>query len=125
MKITINEYYEDRTGEYITTKYLVDEEQITEEEYHNLMDTLDEINEFAEDECDGNCDECLNNQIEQPLEANQFLIAVTNAVNDVLEMFEDENTCDDCKAHALMELVMLGVDGALQGCIGKSKLDLN
>ena len=72
--------------------------------------------EKQEDEIENECD-C-------PCETNSFLVAVTDLVNDTLEMFEDQNTCDDCKFQALMDLVIMGVDGALQGYIVREE-DLN
>lgn len=124
MKLTVNNYFDDQNGEYICTKFYIDGDECTFEEYEEMLDSL---NSFNEDECDGNCDECPNNRFEQEeepekLEENQFLRVITDAVNDTLEMFDDPNTCEDCKAHALLDLVMLGVDGALQGCIGRKEL---
>jgi hypothetical protein len=43
--------------------------------------------------------------------------AILDAINDTFEMFENPTTCDDCKKKALINLVLLGVDGAMQGCI--------
>lgn len=60
MKLTISEYYDDETGMYIATKYFVDGESITEDDYDELIDMLDRENEedYEEDECDGDCDNC-------------------------------------------------------------------
>lgn len=120
MKLTINNWFDNESGEYLTTKFYIDGEECSEEEYCEILEDLNNINN--EVDCDGNCEECPNNKYEQEQEENQFLRAVTDAVNNILEMFEDENTCDDCKAHALLDLVMLGVDGALQGCIGREEM---
>ena len=76
--------------------------------------------EKQEDEIENECD-C---PYDCPCETNSFLVAVTDLVNDTLEMFEDQNTCDDCKFQALMDLVIMGVDGALQGYIVREE-DLN
>jgi hypothetical protein len=117
LKLTISTYYNNESGEYLTTKFYIDGEECSEEEYCEILEDLNNINN--EVDCDGNCEECPNNKYEQEQEENQFLRAVTDAVNDTLEMFEDENTCDDCKFEALMGLVFLGVNGALQGCVIK------
>jgi hypothetical protein len=105
LKLTINEYYDDQTGEYIATKFYIDGAECSEDDYDEMLDALGSI-----DKCDCDCEEC-------PGESNWFLRATTDAVNDTLEMFEDPNTCDDCKFQALMDLVTMGVDGALQGYI--------
>jgi len=119
MKFTVNNWYDDQNGEYIATKYYIDNEEVIFEEYRDLIESFTEEN--YEEECDGNCEECTlhTESSEQP--ENQFLRAVTDEINDVLEMFENPTTCDDCKGQALMGLVMLGIDGALQGCIGKKE----
>lgn len=105
MKVTINEFYEDRTGEYITTKYLVDGEPITEEEYDSLMETLDEINinnicedevcEFGEFECDEckfndevdqcDCPDCTLDRYSQIL--SEMTGGCIGCIRDVLESF--------------------------------------
>jgi hypothetical protein len=70
-------------------------------------------NEFNSD-CDG-CDEC------DECESQDFGHVITDRINLVMEMFNDSDVCDDCKFEALVDLVLLGVDGALQGCIGRKE----
>ncbi len=122
MKLTNVIYFDDEDGSFVAEKFFINSEECSEEDYEEILDEFDNVNEINEDECDGNCDGCPNNKFKQEPEENQFLRVVTDAVNDTLEMFENPTTCDDCKAHALLDLVMLGVDGALQGCIGREEM---
>jgi len=53
MKLTVNHYYDDENGEYIASKYYIDGEECSFEDYEDFIEELN-----GEDECDGNCDEC-------------------------------------------------------------------
>lgn len=116
MKLTINQYFDDENGQFVCEKFYVDGQEISEQEYIEMLDTLD-IPEEDNCECDGcpDYDKCHSD------EPQDFLHVVTDMVNETLEMFDNPTTCEDCKAHALLDLVMLGADGALQGCIGRKE----
>jgi len=71
LKLTENHYYDDKTLEFICTKYYVDGDQIEYEDYMDLVDDLnidendcDEIENEC-DYCDGCC-ECDNDQCDCP-----------------------------------------------------------
>lgn len=115
MKLSVNDYFDDEDGKYIATKYFIDGEECSENDYFDMLEELDEI-EYEDDEVEEieicGCPCC---------EGNNYLEVVIDKINEVMEMFESNCACDDCKFSALMELVMLGADGALQGCIGKAE----
>ena len=121
MRLTVNNWFDDDTGEHVATKFYIQGEECSLEDYEEMYNSFG--NEYCEEECDGYCEDCEFNtdgvESEESGQENQFLRAVTDEINDILEMFENPTTCNDCKCQALMGLVMLGVDGALQGCIGK------
>lgn len=61
MKLTINSYYDNQNGDYIATKFYIDGQECSEEEYCEMVDSLnDASNENVDvnenDECD--CMEC-------------------------------------------------------------------
>lgn len=120
MKFTRSEYYDDQDGKFVAEKFYINGDEVCEDEFFEMLEDLEEFNgendEIAYYENDEiEYDDCC--PCDCPCETNSFLVAVTDLVNDTLEMFEDPNTCDDCKFRALMDLVTMGVDGALQGYI--------
>jgi hypothetical protein len=66
------------------------------------------------DECDccQECDEC---------ESQDFGEVIADRIITVMEILENPDTCEDCKFEVLMDLVLLGVDGALDGYIGRKE----
>jgi len=48
MKLTINEYYDNQDGKYIATKYLIDGEEVSKEEYYDMLDAFDDVNQVDE-----------------------------------------------------------------------------
>lgn len=114
MKLTINQYFDDENGQFVCEKFYVDGQEISEQEYIEMLDTLD-IPEEDNCECDG-CPDYNKCHSDEP---QDFLHVVTDTVNETLEMFDNPTTCEDCKFEALMHLVFLGIDGALKGYVVK------
>lgn len=120
MKLSNILYFDDEDGKFIAEKFFIDGNEVSEEGFEEMLDELDEANCVDDDDSDEEIEIC-----DCPCcESNSYLQVITDTINDVMEMFEDENTCDCCKFNALMGLVFLGADGVLQGCIGR-KEDLN
>jgi predicted polyphosphate/ATP-dependent NAD kinase len=105
-------------GQYILpeTYYMLEGE--LEEEFEEDMDFKNELAEYNYDEEDynENCDKCEFSEYEDDDESD-FGQTILDAIDDTFEMFENSTTCDDCKKKALIDLILLGVDGAMQGCI--------
>ncbi|MDD4778993.1 MAG: hypothetical protein PHT02_00120 [Tissierellia bacterium] len=113
-KITVDE-----SGE-VRESYICDGQEILPETYYMLEGELEE-DEYIEDmdfeeDCDGNCCDCEFGGYKDDDEL-YFGQIMTDAINDTLEMFDNPTICDDCKARALIDLVMIGADGALEGYI--------
>ena len=57
MKLTINTYYDDKTLEFICSKYYVDGDQVEYEDYMDIVGYLNDANGF-DDETENECDCC-------------------------------------------------------------------
>jgi len=55
MKLSYNIYFDDEDGKFIAEKFFIDGHQVSEEEYDDMLDEFDEIND--EDEVDP-CEYC-------------------------------------------------------------------
>lgn len=113
MKLGYNVYFDDEDGSLIAEKFFINGEECPEDAYDEMMEQFENANE---EECEGieicDCPDC---------ESKNYLQIVTDTINDVFEMVSNPDACNDCKFEALMNLVMLGADGALQGCIGRKE----
>jgi len=55
MKLSINSYFDDQTGEFIAEKYFIDGNEVSEEDYDLMLEEFDEVNclENEIDPCEG------------------------------------------------------------------------
>ena len=64
MKLSIDEYYDDRTGEYIGSRYAINDEPCSEDDFNEMFE---ELNFSDYDDEDDDCD-CVNCTIDRYVE---------------------------------------------------------
>lgn len=85
MKLSIDEYYDDRTGEYVGSKYAINDEQCSEDDFDEMFEELNFSDSEDEDCCD--CVDCtINLYTEMIYELANGQIC-PGCTRDVLESF--------------------------------------
>ena len=88
MKLSIDEYYDDRTGEFVGSRYAINDEPCSEDYFNEMFEELN----FSD--CDDECDycDCVNCTIDRYVEMIYELAngqICPGCVHDVLESFFD------------------------------------
>jgi len=86
MKLSIDEYYDDRTGEFVGSRYAINDEPCSEDDFNEMFE---ELNFSDYDDEDDGCD-CVDCTIDRYVEmiyelANDQICP--GCVHDVLESF--------------------------------------
>jgi len=88
MKLTVNTYFNDQDGEFICEKYFIDGEEVSEEEYDDMLDEFDD--EF-DDEDEVDCCDCYECTINRYVEQIQEITGgCSGCIREALEDFADE-----------------------------------
>ncbi len=84
MKLSIDEYYDDRTGEYVGSRYAINNEPCSEYDFDEIFEELN-FSDYDE-ECDG-CD-CVNCTIDLYTEMiHELTGGCPGCIRDILESF--------------------------------------
>jgi len=85
MKLSIDEYYDDRTGEYVGSRYAINDEPCSENDFDEMFEELNFSDYDDEDCCD--CVDCtIDRYVEMIYELADGQIC-PGCVHDVLESF--------------------------------------
>lgn len=90
MKFSENHYYDDQDGSYITSKYFVNGEEYSENDYSELLDEFDIMDYDVVDEDEDDCCDCVDCTINRYAEMIYELAngqICPGCVHDVFESF--------------------------------------
>jgi len=114
LKLTINEFYDDEDGKYIATKYYINSEECSEEDYDDMLDQLDEINigdevcdEVETYECEIEC--CADCEYNETGECDCPECTIEKYIERILEL-GGSDMCPGCLREALTDFMYEVVD---------------
>lgn len=86
MKLSISSYYDNETGEYVASKFYIDGEECSEEEYCEMLEELECVVENEDEDCCDCVDCTINMYAEMIYELANGQIC-PGCTRDVLESF--------------------------------------
>lgn len=111
MQAVVINYYDNKTKLHTGSEYYIDGKQLDLLAYRKKMEEYEcaEDNTITEQE--------IYNNEQSEIIALGLAELVNEAIEDTLEMFDNPNACEHCKAEQLLNLILLGQDAAMNGCV--------
>ena len=120
MQLQTNHYYDDETMKFVAAKWFVDGEEVSFDEYMDIVGGLEEYNENDKDNIEEDNDDVENDKIEcdecdevvcdnkcEDCEINEVCEEI-NLINEVADIIENGDMCATCLRNALYDLYIKG-----------------
>ncbi len=107
MKLTETLYFDDEDGKYIASKYFIDGDQVSEEDYEDFLDSLDFEDEIETCECESDC--CADCEYNETGECDCPECTIEKYIERILEI-GGSNMCVGCLREALTDFMFEVVD---------------
>jgi hypothetical protein len=111
MQLQTNHYYDDETMKFVAAKWFVDGEEVSFDEYMDIVGGLEEYNEIDKDidkDCNDECEEVVCYNECESCEIPDEICEEINLIEEVAEMIENGDMCATCLRNNLYELYVEG-----------------
>jgi len=110
MKLTINTYFDDYSGEFVGETFAINDEKCSEEDYEGQLEVFEVLEEDEVETCECDSDCCADCEYNETGECDCPECTIEKYIEIIQDIFENTGACGGCIGNALESFMYEIVD---------------